>query len=290
MGAASDQAAYWNGEAGARWARHQAILDAAFAPLTAALIEAASPRPGERVLDIGCGAGESALQAAARIGASGRVTAVDVSAPLLAVAAARARPAGGAPIAWIEADAARHPFGAGAFDCALSRFGVMFFEESGPAFAHLRGALAEKGRLAFLCWRGLPENPWVSVPWAAVRALLPPEARTLSSGGDEPGPFRFAASGTLPALLAEAGFRDIAERPLDRRLPLGRAADGDTAAAVAAATDFLLELGPVAGHLRAQVPEMRAEARAAIAEALHPHAVGGEAGLGAGCWLVTATR
>ena len=285
----NDQIDYWNGEVGRRWARNQRALDAVFAPLTRALVERADLRTGARVLDVGCGAGETALIAANRIGPRGRIVACDVSGPLLDVARGRVEreAAGGAAIDWTEADAATHAFGAAAFEHILSRFGVMFFPDSEAAFAHLRYALVPGGRMTFLCWRSLDENPWVSVPRATVLPLVPDHA---SPPADGPGPFRFADRATIERILAAAGYRDVACEPVDRPLTLARSADGATAAAVEAAARFVLQLGPVSRLVRDADPRLERQAFAAVRETLLVHAEMGAVTLGAACWLVSAAR
>ena len=283
-----DQAEYWNGEVGQRWARSQRALDAVFAPLTDALFERAALSLGADVLDIGCGAGETALIAARRLGESGHVTAADLSRPLLAVARERAarEPQGAAPIDWIEADAQSHDFGEACFGQALSRFGVMFFADSVAAFANIRRALTPGGRLTFLCWRAIEENPWVAVPFGVVLRLVPDFEPPPP---DAPGPFRFAEREALLPVLDEAGFREVACESLDRALVLGRSSEGSARAAAAAAADFAVDLGPVSRLLREREPALREEARAAVMQEFAGRAAGGVVGLGAACWLVSAT-
>lgn len=275
----SEQIAYWNGEVGERWAARQRDLDAAFAPLTQALFEAAAPPPGASVLDIGCGAGETALIAARRVGPQGRVTGADISAPLLAVARERAarEPAGAAPVDWIEADAERHDLGAARFDHVLSRFGVMFFADSQAAFANLRRALAPGGRLTFLCWRAIEENPWVALPREAVLPLVPDFEPPPAEG---PGPFRFADGAALKTMLSAAGFREIDVEPVSRELALGASPEE--------AARFVIELGPVSRLVRDRDDTLKARARDVLVRALADHARGGRVALGAACWLVTA--
>ncbi len=231
---------YWNGEVGQRWAENHRALDAVFTPFTRALFDAADLRPGARVLDIGCGAGETTLIAAERVGPSGHVTGADVSEPLLATARTRAaaRAPGAAPVAWLRADAQTHAFDA-PFDHALSRFGVMFFDDSARAFAQLHRALVGDGRLTFLCWRAMAENPWVALPWATVLPLVPDAAPPPS---DAPGPFRFAARERLLPILEGAGFRDIVCAPTDRTMVVGETPE--------AAAGFVVTRGPVARMLR----------------------------------------
>ena len=111
-----------------------------------------------RVLDIGCGAGTTTLQLA-QIVAPGRMTGVDISAPLLAVARTRAE----ASADFVEADASMHSF-APEFDLVFSRFGVMFFADPVAAFTHIKTALRRGGKLAFVCWRAFDENDWAFAP------------------------------------------------------------------------------------------------------------------------------
>ncbi|WP_375466340.1 class I SAM-dependent methyltransferase [uncultured Methylobacterium sp.] len=283
--AAMTQAEYWNGEVGQRWARSQAVLDAVFAPLTEALFSGAALPPGAAILDVGCGAGATALIAARAAGAGGRVLAADLSAPLLSVARGRPVRAGDAPVAWIEADAETHAFGADAFDHAISRFGVMFFSDSHAAFANIRRALKPGGRLTFLCWRAMADNPWVTVPRAAVLPLVPDASPPDPDG---PGPFRFADPEGLARLLEAAGFDAVACEPVARDLVLGRAQDGAARTAAEAAAAVVVGLGPVSRLLRDREPPVRQAALEAVTEALVPHARDGAVRLGAGCWLVSA--
>ena len=278
------QAEYWNGEVGTRWARNQAVLDVVFAPLTEALFERAGLNPGASVLDIGCGSGATTLEAARRVGAAGRVTGADISAPLLTVARDRVagEAPGAAPITFVEADVEQGNLGT--FDAALSRFGVMFFPDSPRAFANIRRMLRPGGRLTFLCWRSLPENLWVQVPREAVMPLLPEVPPPPAP--DTPGPFRFADADALGALLRSAGFGTVTCEPLDRDVVLGR--DDTDAEAAAAAAHVALNLGPTSHLVREAEPDLRARAETVVTEALRRHASGGVVRLRAACWLVQA--
>src|SRR3954466_12727257 len=119
------QVADWNGQSGERWVANQARLDATLAGVGRAATEAAAPATGERVLDIGWGAGASSLALAARVGAGGYVLGVDISEPLIGRARALAPP--DTPVQFRVADAGRAELPEGAFDILFSRFGVMFF-------------------------------------------------------------------------------------------------------------------------------------------------------------------
>ncbi|SFK53207.1 class I SAM-dependent methyltransferase [Methylorubrum salsuginis] len=268
---------YWNGEVGQRWAEHRGALDAAFAPLTQALFAASGLAPGDRVLDIGCGAGETTLLAARQVAPSGRVTGADVSEPLLDAARAReaAEPVGAA-IEWLKADVQSHAFEA-RFDHALSRFGVMFFDDSAAAFANIRANLVEGGRLRFLCWRAMAENPWVALPRAAVMPLLPDSE---APSPDAPGPFRFALRETLRPLLEGAGFRDIVFEPVNRTMRVGRTPEE--------AAGFVVTRGPIARLLRERDPAVQEAALRTVVDLFAKLSGGGPVELGAACWLVSA--
>src|SRR5689334_5029165 len=152
----AQQIEYWNGPAGQRWADAQDRIDHHLGLITEVLMAFAAPKAGERVLDIGCGGGTTALLIRERVGAEGGVTGVDISAPNLRVARARAH-AGMADLAFVEADAAAYDFQP-VFDLVFSRFGVMFFDDPARAFGNIRNALVKGGRLAFVCWRTFKEN------------------------------------------------------------------------------------------------------------------------------------
>ncbi len=158
----ADQIAYWNGAAGQRWADRQAAQDVLLQPVFDVLIDRARPASGERVLDIGCGSGVTTVAFAQRVGPSGCVLGVDVSAPMLD--RARQRAPKGMPLDFELADATVHPFKPEDFDLLVSRFGVMFFADPALSFANMRKALRRSGRMAFACWRELRENGWMMTP------------------------------------------------------------------------------------------------------------------------------
>jgi SAM-dependent methyltransferase len=272
----ADQIEYWNGPAGEKWAAFQSEMDRTLADATAGLLALGAAKPGERVLDVGCGAGETSLLLAKAVGPAGAVTGVDISAPLLAVA--RRRGAGMANAAFVEADAARHPFAA---DCDLvaSRFGVMFFDDPTAAFANIRTALKPGGRLAFICWRPAQENQWVTLPAAAARDLLPPSppADPLA-----PGPFAFADRGRVETILSGAGFSAVAIDKLDGHMDLG--ADLDAAAVQ------MLNIGPLSRALADANADatLREKVRLAVRTALQTVTTDKGVRPGLACWLVSA--
>jgi len=215
------QVADWNDQSGERWVAHQARLDAMLAVFGQAAIEAAAPATGERVLDVGCGAGASSLALAARVGAGGQVLGVDISEPL--IGRARALAPQDTPALFRVADASSAELPEGAFDILFSRFGVMFFDDSTGAFAHMRRALRPGGRVAFVCWRGAGENDWVRLPMGAIKGIVPP---TAPPDPEAPGPFSFGDQGRVARILTAAGFTDIAIAPFDASIPFGEGGRG----------------------------------------------------------------
>ena len=251
------QVADWKGQSGERWVTYQARLDAVMAVFGQAAIEAAAPTTGERVLDVGCGAGASSLDLAARVGAGGHVLGVDISEPL--IGQARALVPQQTPALFRVADASSAELPEGAFDILFSRFGVMFFDDPTAAFAHMRRALKPGARVAFVCWRGMAENDWVRLPMGAMKGILPP---MTPPGPDAPGPFSFGDQGRVARILTVAGFTDVAITPFDASIPFGKGETRD--AALDDAVKMTLEVGPLSRALAGQPDDVRARASAAV--------------------------
>jgi SAM-dependent methyltransferase len=239
----------------------------------------AQPRKGERVVDVGCGCGATTLALAQAVGPTGSVLGVDVSAPMLARARQRAR-----EVAWItlvEADAATYAFEPRA-DLLFSRFGVMFFADPTAAFSNLRRALTPHGRLAFICWRALADNPWLALPLAAAKRVVSLQGPPPPT--DAPGPLSFADPQRVRTILGGAGFAEIAVDRFDHPMPLG---DGK---GLDAAVEHALTLGPTARLLASANADdsTLAQVRREVRDALEPYASSNALNLPAGAWIVTA--
>jgi SAM-dependent methyltransferase len=276
----AEQRTYWNEQAGPRWVTYQERLDRQIGPHGEAALAKLAPAEGERVLDLGCGCGETSLALARAVGASGRVLGLDLSEPMLARARERAAAAGLANVGFRLADVQTAALEPGAYDAAFSRFGVMFFADPVAAFRNVRRALRGGGRIAFACWRPVTENPWVRVPMAAAapHVTLPPPPPEGA-----PGPFAFGDAARVRGILEAAGFAGIAIEPADLpMLPGG----GD----VDEAADTFLEVGPLASALRETGADdaIRARVRGAVRDAFASHARDGRVELGSAIWLVRA--
>jgi ubiquinone/menaquinone biosynthesis C-methylase UbiE len=273
----ADQAAYWNGPAGRRWIDRQNTLDHVLAPIHEVLLERAAVAPGERVIDIGCGCGASTVELARRVRPEGRVTGVDISAPMLA--RAREQAPADLPLEFVLADATVHAFEPGRTDLLFSRFGVMFFAEPALSFRNMRKALRPGGRLAFGCWREPRQNPWMILPLQEAYKHVP---RLPEVGPEDPGPFSFAREERVMRILREAGYAAIAMEGADLSLDLAAGRGLDTAVQGA------LVIGPVARALEGQPPDAVAKVAASIRTALAPLQQGDAIPLGASVWIVTA--
>lgn len=271
------QAQHWNEVAGPTWVAMQEITDRMLSPFEARLTERGFPGAGRSVLDVGCGAGATTLAMAQRLGPDGLCLGVDISAPLIAAAKARAAAQDVRAAAFIEADAQTHRFDAGLFDAVVSRFGVMFFDDPVAAFANLRAATAPGGTLRFMAWRSPMENPFFVTAALALAPFAPPP---VPQAPDAPGQFSFADEGRVRAILDDAGWRDVGFERVDEVCPMRRAD----------LTTYVTRMGPAATALNEADAATRAQAVAALEAAFAPFIEGEMVRVTAACWEVTATR
>jgi SAM-dependent methyltransferase len=272
-----EQRAYWDGTGGERWTMHQESLDRAVRPFGLAALARLALSPGERVLDVGCGCGDTLRAIAERVGPSGQVTGIDLSRTMLARAAERVPEA-----RLIAGDISDHPFADQTFDALYSRFGVMFFADPLLAFRRLRSLLsADQGRFAFICWRPLAENPWARVPFSAARSALPEAASGVPDRKDGPGPFSLADPEVITQVLRAAGFQQVEIAPFDHEVELASTGLAD-------AVRFATTASRVAHLLEKASDVERARAASAIGEALSPYLIGERVALGGAGWTVLA--
>jgi SAM-dependent methyltransferase len=277
------QIAYWNGDAGRKWADRDAQMAALLAPIAEALMEHAGVDGARSAVDIGCGGGSDTMLLARRLGPQASVLGVDISVPMLEVARARLakRDLADAQVTFLEADAASHDFGEQKFDLLFSRFGVMFFDDPAAAFAHLRLAMQPRARLAFACWQGLQENPWTALPLQAALTVLPPPEPTPPRA---PGPFAFAEPDYVKTLLGDAGWTAIDIHPHAAQMRWDGSAGYETA------VRELVNTGPV-GRLLAEAGEAQRRAvHAAACTALKDYFREDTLVLPGAVWLVTAEQ
>lgn len=278
MTANHDQAEHWNNsEDVGHWLTHQARYERMLAPFTGVILDAAALSAGDDVLDVGCGCGATTL-AAARVVAPGKSVGIDLSAPMLTRARADAERSGLNNASFAQGDAQVYSF-EHVFDAVISRFGTMFFADPVAAFANLRTATRQGGRLVFVCWQPLIANEWLLVPGAALAEHVP--LPDLGSSG-APGMFALAEPGRLHRILASAGWHEITVTSKHTSIPVGGGGPLDDIVA-------FLRTGSIGRVVLAGVdPGAEARALRSVRDALARHADAHGVHLDAAVWLVQA--
>jgi SAM-dependent methyltransferase len=270
---------YWNKVAGPRWVAGQGFRERRNLESLALLLTCLGPTGGESVLEIGCGTGAVTLPLAQAVGDRGRVVAVDISEPMLAVARQRLGESGMRNVTLLLGDAQVMPLEHAAFDIATSRMGVMFFADPAAAFRNVCSALKPDGRLVFACWAPLEENRhWLISYDIALRHLGAPASEDAKAG-----PLAFADPDYVRRILAEAGFAEIAIERAHPTIIGGTAEEEARQALMMGPTARLIEAKQPSGVIRQMIADEIAAAFAAEANA-------GPIRLSATIFLVTARR
>lgn len=248
------------------WLEVSDLVDLQLSPLGQRAIDALGPRQSDVIVDVGCGAGQTVLQLAERVGPDGEVIGVDIAHPL--IECARLRAVGLPQVRFIECDATRIPLPEKSADAVFSRFGVTAFADPIAAFSNFHRLLKRSGRMAFVCWRSLAENEL---------DILPLRAAGLESRADQT-PFSFENPKFLRDVLKTSGFGQIVIEPCD--LPVSSGGLEDT-------LPVLLRVGPL-GKIVREHPELRGTVEPRLRAALEPKVILGRVSLNAATWVVTA--
>lgn len=279
-----EQAEAWNGENGRHWVRYRDRREAQLRNFTPHLFAAAGIAVDARVLDLGCGCGGTTVRAAT-LAADGHALGVDLSAPMLAEARRSAAADGVANVTFQQADVQGHPFAESGFDVAISRFGVMFFEDPRRAFGNVARALRAGGTLAFVCWREQAANEFYTLPRQAISAHV-----DLPQGGGPggsvpgagPGPFSLAEPDEIRGILTTAGFEAVDLAAVAEPMWVG--------ADVADAVEYQLTTPTYRAAFAAADEPARERARCALRDALAPRLTPRGVELGGSAWVVTARK
>ncbi|MBN3788728.1 class I SAM-dependent methyltransferase [Burkholderia sp. Ac-20353] len=271
-----EQAALWNGPSGRAWVDTQAAIDTMFRPFAETLVEAAAATQARHVLDVGCGTGAVTVAIARRLGADGSCTGIDVSAPMLDAARARAE-RDSVRADFIRADVQTHAFVPAQFDLIVSRLGVMFFDDPVRAFSNLRGAAADGASLCAIAWRSAADNPFMTTAERAAAPLLPNLPPRVPG---TPGQFAFGDRERVASILGASGWTGVDIRPLVVSCVLP----------AHALTDYVSRLGPVGLALRDVDDETRVRVVETVCAAFEPYVHGDEVRFDAACWMIGAHR
>jgi SAM-dependent methyltransferase len=269
-----EQAILWNGCAGQAWVDAQELLDQMLAPFEQLLVETIPAESNACVLDVGCGTGSTTLAVARKLGARGTCEGIDISAPMIAAAQARAAHAG-TTVRFVRANAENHAFAPERFDHIISRFGVMFFEDSVRAFKNLRGAAQPGAVLQFVAFRSAAENPFMTTAERAAAPLLP---NLPARRADGPGQFAFADARNVHDILEQSGWTGIEIRPVDVPCSLPEPA----------LLSYLTQLGPLGLILPSLNARLREQIIQTVRAAFDPYVHGPEVRFAAACWSVRA--
>jgi len=266
----------WNSATGRRWLERHERIDRQIAPFGRRAMDRAAIQRGQRVLDVGCGCGETTFEIGRRVGDTGFVLGVDVSSLLIDAARRSAPEASVLNVRFEEADAQTHQFPTASFDLVFSRFGIMFFDDPEAAFRNLRSAVRPGGRLAFVCWPAPQDNLFVTIPMGAAARHI-----SLPAPGepDAPGPFALADLDRVRRILSRSGFGEIETDRLTEKVGGGTLDE---------TTDMLLELGPLGDMLNSLDSHTRSAIAADMRTALSRFEASGRVLLDAVALVVTA--
>jgi SAM-dependent methyltransferase len=275
----ADALSAWDGADGDYWTEHADVFERSLRGYETPLFRAAAIERSDRVLDIGCGTGDT-TRAAARLAHAGSAVGVDLSSRMIDHATELATREGLRNVRFLQADAQIHRFDPGRYDVAISRTGSMFFGDPVAAFTNIARALRPGGRIALLVWQALPHNHWVrdfATALTAGRQLPTPPPGA-------PGPFAFADPELGTNVLAAAGFIDISFEAATAPMWFGPNAD--------TAYTFVRDMGFTRFMLRDLDEQTREHALDDLRASIDAHDTGTEEGVvyQSAAWIVTAKR
>ena len=273
---------FWNEILVPKFTRFKHILVDGLTYHSEAIFPTLPVKEADRVLDVGCGFGDTAIQLAKRVGPKGSVVGIDCCEAFLKIGREDAAEAGMTNVSFIEGDAQAHAF-APEYDFVFSRFGTMFFENPVRGLRNMRTALKPGGKMTMIVWRTIGDNPWLGLPKEVILGILPPPGDDARTCG--PGPFSMANQETVTGMLKSAGYVEPVFERVDAPVLVG--------ATTQDSVDFQLALGPAGEVYReagALAEQRKDEVQAALSEAIAPFLKDEGIVMPSSSWVITATN
>lgn len=247
---------FWNSVLVPKFVRWKHILVDGLTLHSEAIFPTLPVKSGDKVIDAGCGFGDTAIKLAQMVGPSGSVLALDCCDAFLDFGRKDAKAAGLTNITFMDEDVQTYPFEP-VHDFCFSRFGTQFFENPVAGLRNMRKSLKPGGIMTMIVWRGIKDNPWLGSAKDAVLRFLPPPDENAQTCG--PGPFSMADTGVVTKQLEIAGYEDIQFEQVDAKVFVGKDLDD--------AVGFQLAIGP-AGEVYREAGKLAEQHHNEIAEAL----------------------
>lgn len=274
---------FWNDVLAPKFVRFKHVLVGGLSRHSEAVFPSLPVKAGDRVLDVGCGFGDTAIRLAERVGPKGSVVGIDCCDTFLDYARKDVAARGLKNVSFMRGDA-EVALPDESFDFVFSRFGTMFFANPVAGMRNMCKALRPGGRMVHIVWRRRADNPWLSMAKDVVLGFLPEPGDDAQTCG--PGPFSMADEETVTAMMRAAGYDNIEFRRVDAPVLVGN----DVKDAIA----FQLAIGPAGEVFReagALAEEKRAEIEAALADAINQQKIAADGiVMESSSWVISATR
>lgn len=271
---------FWNDTLAEKFERFREILMNGLSHHSRVPLDRLEVAPGSKIVDVGCGWGDTAIELARKTGPEGFVLGLDCVDQFLQKGRDDAREAGLDNVRFVDADVQTYPFEP-EFNLCFSRFGMMFFENPVAAMRNIRKGLKPGGELMFIVWRDIEDNPWMHLPKQVVLEHLPPPGDDARTCG--PGPFSMANRDVVAKQLEIAGFDNIEFARNDGPVTVGDSVEN--------AMRFQLALGPAGEVFREagdEAERKRGEIEQALRNVLAPHEQEGSIVMQSSSWTITA--
>ena len=274
---------FWNEVLAPKFIRFKHILVDGLTQHSEAIFPFLPVHKGDRVLDVGCGFGDTSIKLGGLVGPTGEVVGIDCCDAFLDYARKDVEGRGLTNVSFARGDA-EISLPTNQFDFAFARFGTMFFANPVAGLRNMRKALRPGGRMVHIVWRNRVDNPWLSMAKDIVLRFLPPPGVEAQTCG--PGPFSMSDETTVRAMMRAAGYDEIEFRRVDAPVLVG--------ANVADAIAFQLAIGPAGEVFREagdEALDKREQIEAALAEAINRQKIAAEGiVMGSSSWVISATN